>query len=352
VVAYSGEIDGQRQAAELMTRAMADEGLSLVHIIGPNTGHRFEPGAKEEVAKRIDALAARGRETQPRKVRFTTWTLRYNQMAWVTVDALEQHWNRARVEAEVLPGNKIELGTTNVAALSLSMPANQHLLDSAHETKIILDGEELIGPPVSADGWRAHVEKKNSKWRLAKPALNQALRKRHGLQGPIDDAFMDAFIFVRPTGQPLNATTGTWISEAMAQAIKEWRLQFRGEPKVVDDVSIRQEDIAANNLVLWGDPQSNHLLARMAHKLPIKWDIAGVHLDGKIFTKHVPTLIYPNPLNPSHYVVLNSGFTFADAAPTSNALQIPELPDYALFDLDARQVVEGGFFDENWKLSR
>src|SRR5260370_25284451 len=41
VVAYSGEIDGQKQAADLMAKAMAAEGLQLVHIIGPKTGHKY-----------------------------------------------------------------------------------------------------------------------------------------------------------------------------------------------------------------------------------------------------------------------------------------------------------------------
>ena len=45
-----------------------------------------------------------------------------------------------------------------------------------------------------------------------------------------------------------------------------------------------------------------------------------------------------------------AGFTFADAAPTSNALQIPELPDYAIVDVNTGQVIEAGFFDEEWRL--
>jgi len=61
-------------------------------------------------------------------------------------------------------------------------------------------------------------------------------------------------------------------------------------------------------------------------------------------------MIYPNPLNPKHYVVINSCFTFSEAAPTSNALQIPKLPDYAVFDLKSKCVVEAGFFNEDWKL--
>ncbi len=44
-VAYSGEIDGQKQAADIMAKAMKKEGLELTHIIGPKTGHSYEKGA-------------------------------------------------------------------------------------------------------------------------------------------------------------------------------------------------------------------------------------------------------------------------------------------------------------------
>src|SRR5260370_467099 len=96
VVAYSGEKDPQKQAADIMARALAAEGLSLVHILGPDTKHSYHPDARREIDRRIDAIAARGRDPLPRRIRFTTWTLRYNRMLWVTVDGLERHWERAR----------------------------------------------------------------------------------------------------------------------------------------------------------------------------------------------------------------------------------------------------------------
>ena len=39
LIAYSGEIDAQKQAADAMAAAMKDEGLTLEHIIGPKTAH-------------------------------------------------------------------------------------------------------------------------------------------------------------------------------------------------------------------------------------------------------------------------------------------------------------------------
>jgi len=351
VVAYSGEIDGQRQAAELMSRAMAVEGLELVHIIGPKTAHKYEPRAKEDVAKRIDALMAKGRDPLPKKVRFSTWTLRYNQMAWITLDALERHWTRARVAAEVVNPERIIAVTTNVEALTFSMPAG--LCPLSHEPKVVLDNQELSGPPPAADGsWTAHFQKQRGMWEPVSSIPKGSLKKRHGLQGPIDDAFMDAFVMVRPTGKSMNEKVGAWTRQRMDQAVEEWRLQFRGVARVKDDSAITDEDIANHNLILWGDPQSNKVLRRIAKSLPIGWDAHNVRLPGRTYSAsgHVPVLIYPNPLNPKRYVVVNSGFTFADAAPTSNALQVPELPDYAVIELGTDKVANAGFFDEQWKL--
>jgi hypothetical protein len=358
VVAYSGEIDGQREAAELMNRAMSSEGINLVHIIGPKTAHKFEPKAKEEVARRVDGLMEKGRDPLPKKVRFTTWTLRYNNMAWITVDALDQHWSRARVDAEIVSPELINATTTNVSALTFSfklrgVPAfDGQPLDVS---KIVLDGQLLPVPSPASDGsFTAHFEKKNSRWKPLREISDDRLRKRHGLQGPIDDAFMDSFIIIRPTGKPMNDQIGDWTSTAMSDAIREWRLQFRGDAPVKDDTAITDADFANNNLILWGDPRSNRLFGRIAPKLPLHWDRSKFTIAGTTysFNDHVPILIYPNPLNPKHYIVLNSGFTFADEASTSNALQIPKLPDYAVLNIKTHEVESAGFFDEDWQYAK
>ena len=68
-------------------------------------------------------------------------------------------------------------------------------------------------------------------------------------------------------------------------------------------------------------------------------------------------LVYPNPLNPSRYVVLNSGFTYREYDYLNNARQTPKLPDYAVIDVTVPSttqtpgnVVAAGFFGEDWQL--
>ena len=72
-----------------------------------------------------------------------------------------------------------------------------------------------------------------------------------GLQGPIDDAFMDSFVFVRPGGKPLSDALGAWAEQQADYAISEWTHFFRGEPRVKKDADVTDADIAASSLVLW-----------------------------------------------------------------------------------------------------
>src|SRR5262249_51459870 len=64
-VAYSGEIDSQKQAADMMAAALKKEGIELAHVIGPKPGHSYPPEAKKEVNRRIDGIVERGRNPVP-----------------------------------------------------------------------------------------------------------------------------------------------------------------------------------------------------------------------------------------------------------------------------------------------
>jgi hypothetical protein len=359
VVAYSGEIDAQKQAADMMAKAMAAEGLTLEHVIGPNTPHRYHPQAREEINRRFDSILAHGRNPVPSRVRFTTWTLRYNEMLWVIVDGLEHHWERARVEADIAGPDRVNVTTTNVLALTLAMPPGYCPLDNTRKPRVVIDGQELEAAPVLSDrSWTAHFRKNGKSWEPAASADDGTLRKRHGLQGPIDDAFMDSFLMVRPTGKAQNDRLAAWTDREMKHAVEHWRRQFRGEPRVQNDDAVTEVEMADSNLILWGDPNSNRILARIADRLPIRWDAAGIHVGDKSYSAadHVPLLIYPNPLNPKRYVVVNSGFTFREYDYLNNARQVPKLPDWAVLDIKAPVssrapggVVTAGFFGERWE---
>ena len=353
LVAYSGEDDAQKAAADLMEAALLKDGVKMTHIIGPKTGHSYEANAKKTVAKLVDEATNKGINHQPKKVTLVTHSLKFNSAHWVTIDAMEKHWEEARIVAELTADNRINLTTKNVAGLSLHLPTPAKV-DPA---KVTIDGGPVsfVRGGVVSDRFL----KRGLNWQLDERAP-RPLEKRHGLQGPIDDAFMDAFVMVRPTGQPLNAAVGQWAKTELAEAAFHWRRYFRGEPRVKDDSAITDDDIKNSNLVLWGDPSSNKLLARIADKLPIQWNGKEIKVGGKTYdaTKHAPAFIFPNPLNPSRYVVINSGFTFPQYAGASNSQQTPKLPDWAILDLSVpladrvlgKGVVAADFFGEKWEV--
>ena len=363
-VAYSGEIDRQIQAAQVMARELKREGLELTHIIGPKTEHKYHPDSITEINRRLDSILSAGRNPLPRVVKFTTWTLRYHTMHWVTVNGLAQHWERARVEAEIKDATTVTVKTQNVTALTLAIPTGLCPLDLARAPQVILDGQAVTAAPVESDrSWTAHFRQTNGKWMRADSADDGGLRKRHGLQGPIDDVWLSRFVIVRPTRQPLHAATGAWAQAELARALTEWRKQFRGEPIVKDDSAITEADIADSNLILWGDPSSNKLLTQMllaktTVTLPFRWDAQAIKLGDLSLSssQHMPLLVFPNPLNPQRYVVINSGFTYREESNVSNARQTPKLPDWAVIDITVPpsystpgRVVSAGFFGERWE---
>ncbi len=359
LVAYSGEKDRQKQAADIMATAMEREKLELTHIIGPNTEHRYEPRAKAEVNKRIDAAAARGRDPLPSTVRFVTHTLRYNRMAWVVVNALQQHWEPARIEAYLNPGGKIQVTTKNLTAFTLDIGAGLAPFDPRNEVEIQVDGVTLKARrPGSDRSWSSSFHKTGDHWKLGGLPTDE-LRKRHGLQGPIDDAFMDSFLFVTPSGKSTSDTVNQWVEKEFRHAVDQWRSQYRGDARQKAAADLTESDIASHNLILWGDSQSNEWIAKIADKLPIRWKDGSLEVLGKNYAsgQHVPVLIYPNPLNPKRYVVLNSSFTFREYDYLNNARQTSKLPDWAILDVskpgNARVpagIVTAGFFGELWEL--
>jgi dienelactone hydrolase len=373
-VAYSGEIDSQKQAADVMAEAMEKEGLHLVHVIGPKTKHSYERHARDEVERRISALAAKGREHDPETVHFTTYTLKYNTCAWITVDALGRHWERARIEAHRDGDGGYTVGAENVKAFTIDLlsgekPSLVKVKIGPLQTKRAGDLQtvETSGNASGDKRWTASFHREDGHrneghWE-AGPLPNSSLRKTHGAQGPIDDAFMDAFLFVRPTGKSSNPIVDKWVATEMERAIREWRRQFRGDPRVKDDKDVTPGDIESMNLILWGDLSSdsaNSLIAKIADKLPIRREGSEIVVDGgRRFdaAHHGAILIYPNPLNSKRSVVLNSGFTFREHAYFSNALQIPKLPDWAIVDVRTPpdddwpgKIVAADFFDEEWKV--
>lgn len=343
VVAYSGELDKQKDAADFMAEAFQREGKTLVHLVGPGLGHKYEPTVWNDVLGRMCAAAATGRNRSAPQISLQTRTLRYNRVDWVEALGLGQHWRDARIDALVRSDGSLVVDTRNVTALRLS-PAQR-------PTALTIDGQTLLpaDPPLS-------FERSGDTWQPAAPRAG--LQKTPGLQGPIDDAFLEPFLVVTPSGQSGEAVE-RWVRFELDHFLARWRRVYRGEPRVKRDVDVTADDLNRFHIVAWGDPTSNAVIRRAAENLPMRWSGETLQVGSLSFAResHLPLLVYPNPLNPSKYLVLNSGPTHREAHDRTNSLQNPKLPDWAVIDItiapDAQhpgRVVAADFFDEQWRL--
>jgi pimeloyl-ACP methyl ester carboxylesterase len=343
VVGYGGDEDPQLQASVNIRERLAAEGFSstrqgltwiteglrAIFLVGPKTGHRFHPESKAESEQFIRKILAAGRR-EPDRIRFVTYTPRYNRCFWIEVDALERLYERAEVDARRDSGG-IHVTTKNVARLVVRGAG-----------PVTIDGSRFRA------GSRAFV-RDNGKWA---DRDSPGLRKNHGLQGPIDDAFMEPFLCVRPTGVSPNPAVSDHARAALERFGRDFAKWLRADASTKSDQEVTPEDIQSRNLILFGDPWSNRVLARIIKKLPIAWTRTEVVVAGKHFdaVSHVPVLIYPNPLNPRRYVVLNTGHTFGEAEfRGTNALLFPRSGDYAVIEAGSGKVALAGLFNERWQ---
>jgi hypothetical protein len=354
IVAYNGDKDLQKQAADVMEKAMNKEGLSLTRIVGPNTAHAYHPVAAKTVDSLLHIIDLQGKRKMPKDIHFNLYTLKYNKMYWLTVNALKEHWKKARVDGDI-SNQTIILNTLNVSELTLDIKSLSSLIDLKRPVAVSIDGVIIpVKTNVSALVFNLHLE--NKQW--VSGAAKHGLVKKHNLQGPIDDAFMSAFIVVKPTGNSKNEMFDRWSKSEMERFITQWRSQFRGDAVVKNDNEITSADLSSN-LIVFGDQESNSVIAKLKDRLPIKWNSKQIQVGRTAYPSgdHALIIIYPNPLNAQKYIVLNSGFTFREESFLNNAKQVAMLPDWAIIDLNTPpgpanpgKVIQAGFFDENWKL--
>ncbi len=321
MVGYGGEIDPQLQASMNIQERLAAEHIEpprMLFLIGPATEHKWEPNSLAASNKFIDAVLAKPRK-EPDHIHFVTYTTSYHQCYWISVESVEKQYQRTEVDADRW-GDEMRVLTHNVSRIAIE--GGKH---------VVIDGQsvELANFGVlmkTADGWRR--------------AGKTGRYKKPGLQGPIDDAFKDAFLVVRPTGKPENKEAGQYINETLEQFRKEWAKYMRGDVRIKDDKAVTEDDIDRYHLILFGDEQSNKWTKKIAPQLLRAWPSAPL----------VQVLIAPNPLNPNRYVVFNSGHTFHEEEfKGTNALLYPRLGDFARIHPVARQVTQGGVFDTEWR---
>ncbi|HVY95225.1 MAG TPA: hypothetical protein VHA14_20840, partial [Bryobacteraceae bacterium] len=319
-------------------------GTRDIFMISTGTKH----GVNRQVKTALDAFLKKygdaGRQ-DPDHIRFLTWTTRYGDCFWVSLDGLEHQYQRAEIDAQRSNGRRdYQITTKNLTRLTLRE------IPSAATIKI--DGQTL---QVKGNQSSVTLDRVGSAWKFARPGAWPGLHKTHALQGPIDDAFLDPFLLVRPTGTPWNAAANQDALRRLEHFDHMWAMDYRAHPRIKDDKDVTAEDFAKYNVVLFGDPGSNKWIAKVAGSLPLKWTKQSITVAGNSYPsgENLPVLAYPNPLSPHHYVVLNTGLTIADndyngdyAMPRFGDIAILKITDTA----EPPEIVWASLFDETWKL--
>jgi hypothetical protein len=338
---------------------MKKEGLDLVNLISPGTGHVIDPVTHKEQLKRIGEFAAKGIDRRPQRVKLVTWTLKYNRCHWLEILALGEHYARSELDGLIEDDGGVDfhepLNVTRFAihADRLAKPVR----------RVRFAGVQLPVPEVLRRG-RIVLAFQENRWSIEVPVEDRdaprgsAQVKAHGLQGPIDDAFTRPFLCVRGTGKAWNPKVQAWADASLRRFADEWRQFFRGECPVKDDKDVTEADLKGKSLILFGDPGSNSWIARVNPALPLRWSQKELQVGDQAFdaSLYAPALIQPNPLSPKQYAVINSGHTFRPRE--INYLFFPRLGDWAVLyvggqpsgDGVAEEVVRAGFCDEQWRI--
>ena len=318
--AYVGTLDEQRGQNVIIQENLAKDGYPWDRLprarffLGEGLGHTMKPEMKQMIDEYLVAAMA---QPVANEFRFVAYTPRYGEFGGFRMDSLERLYERAE-----LKGSPDRVQTKNVWVLKLDAPRT-----------VTIDGQTLTGGEFHKEGgtWRAGVL--------------GGLRKRAGLQGPIDDAFQDSFLCVPPASGK-DATLELFRTE--------FACYLHGEVRVKAPAELTDADIAAHNLVLFGDPTTNPWIKKVLPRLPVKWTANEIVIAGRTFpaATHTIALIYPNPLNPNRYVVLNTGHTFSPKLfDDLHWYLYPRYGDYAVLDKATRAIQLAGFFDQNWQVS-
>jgi hypothetical protein len=370
IVAYSGGDDPQKLAADnIEKRLRALKIDTMTHLVKPGVGHKFESDYFVKANALWSQFSAKGRDEFPKSLSFVTYSTKAPSCDWITTFALEKQYDRATVDGE-LTAQRCRLKTTNVRWLGVKIPAKKC-------AELQIDGQEFTDvqgqnvheyfdiesfPPIEKSESNLYLVKESGRWRLENREwlhneVDRGKVKRMWLQGPIDDAFTQGFVCVIGSGETYHPSTQKFV-DAKIKAFKyDWGKHWRGELPTTGDYAVTPNDIMDKNLILFGDPSSNLTLAQIMPKLPLKWTKDEIEFAGKKYkaSEHVPVMIFPNPLNPRKYVVLNTGHTFpSEDYVKTNALLYPRLGDYAILRMtpDGHEVATAGLFDEFWRVEK
>ena len=342
--------------AQRMVGRMMEYSYEPIYREYPNVGHGGFP--RDVVDERWNWLFKQKRNMRPKKVRFKTARLRYPGAYWVRIDQFERFGSFAEIQAEQIDEHKIHVKTDNVRGFSI-LTKNLHFAPEGRLEVSINDRKAFEGTP--ADELR--LSRHNGSWQLYKKP--EGLEKRNGLEGPVQDAFLSAFVLVYGTATDDSLWRKIMRNE-VDQFADQWEKLYHTRPRIKADAEITDEDIKNLNLILYGGPKQNSISERLCASLPIKLNRDSILVGKREFRGMgiAARFCYPNPLNPNRYIVLSASLEPFGLWQLNNRFGnitgwVPlnnwNWFDYAVFDdrsYSADTMVCSGFFGPRWEVDK
>jgi poly(3-hydroxybutyrate) depolymerase len=289
------------------------------------------------------------RDPFPNRVKFAAAQFKHDKAYWVAFDGLTPG-TLAEIDAQFTAPNQLNITTGNLYAFTLRLEGHPQY-HAERDLKVTIDGKPVktvadnaISFTKTGDLW------KNETYYPA------TLSKRKGIEGPMSEALSTRHVYVYGTG---GNPSGEELARRRQQAEKaaEWSY-YRGEflgrimvfPRVLSDEQVRPSDLQGANLILFGDKNTNSVIARYNDRLPMHLnDPAGEH-----------GLAYIFPVG-NHYILVNSGLSIMEAPESGKEIDgltrfsspaivfaLKKFDDYVLFN--KQKVLTMGRFDLEWQL--
>ncbi len=329
--------------SRVMNERLHELGYNVEYTEYPGVGHNSWDYSYAD-AQLFDWFLKYKRNPYPKHLRYKTSNPNYNQAYWARIDEFTQLRQFATIDATIT-GNTIDVKTDNVERYSLSL--NDNLVDITKpiivKTNSVASFEGTM--PESGqlsfhiqDGQKANVASSPPKVRLLPgDSLKEGFNAKH--------------IYIYGTSGEREEIS---LNRKAAKEASDWGDWVDVRWTVKKDVEVTQKDIAECNLILYGSPDSNAILRKVIKQLPITFDDKSITVAGKQFTiaEDVSVaMIYPNPLNPNRYMVINyigSEKTIEVIADIARNRWMASA-DVMVWDKNS-QVVSAGLFDKGWRI--
>jgi pimeloyl-ACP methyl ester carboxylesterase len=312
------------------------KGLEFTLNVVPGATHLRFPVEPRDLIFRW--FAGHRRVRNPDRVALTTSALRYGRAYWVAIDRISDAGAEAKIDAIYRDGT-LAVQARNVAEFHLDA---RLLSEKTKRLTVITNG---------VTGFNGVLEGvPEIRVSVAPSPRNSSMHEKSvAVGGPVWDVFTSRFLVVLGTGG----------GQARAQAaqmdadrfVQSWRDRYHGVLERRSDRDITAEDLADQNLVIFGESDDGPL-ARLGRQMPFQ--ARGDSLYGPGFRQRGPLgvqYVVPNPINRDRYVLVNSS-PVAGLLPVDAAfLTIKGWYDYAVWragDSGEPLLEDIGMFDRTW----